>query len=157
MPFRRRGATIPKAKESRRLSIKLHRPMSSLQYGAVELQSQCTPPPRKEAVGEKQRALDFHTAKVLEAAQAGLSLFALPTSCTLQAPLLICGLNMCLLAQMTGCRFNLRDQAKQCGRDRIRLGISILKAFGTVWPLGMSTMNEAKVIAMNVLKIGEGR
>jgi hypothetical protein len=136
-----------------RLRVKLHRPLSSLKYSAVELQSTCTPPPRTDAVEEKQRALDFHTAKVLEAAQAGIHLFTLPISFTTLTPLLACGLNLCMLAQMAACRFNLRDQARQSGRDRVRLCMSVMKAFESIWPLGEATLKEAKIIAKDVLQV----
>jgi len=125
-----------------------------LRYSQIECRSTCAPPPdNKVSDDHQQRPFDFHTAKVLEAAQAGIGMFTLPSRFTSHSPILICGLNICLLAQLAACRFTLKGPAYEAARGRVRFGLSVLKTYGSIWPLGCSTLEETKAIALDILEL----
>ncbi|OBT83311.1 hypothetical protein VE02_07963 [Pseudogymnoascus sp. 03VT05] len=135
------------------LKVYLHRPRSQLAYGAVERNSRCAHPPSEKLVEEEQRAFDFHTTKVLEAAEAGTGLFTLPSSFTTHSPLTVCGLTLLILAQMSACRFKLKGAEYKAARDRVRLGLGAIKVLGKVWPIGDVTVAEIQTIARDVLSL----
>lgn len=136
-----------------RLKVYLHRPRSQLAYGSVERNSRCAHPPSEKLVEDDQRAFDFHTTKVLEAAEAGTGLFTLPSSFTTHSPLAICGLTLLILAQMSACRFKLKGAEYKAARDRVRLGLGAIKVLGKVWPIGHVTVGEIQTIARDVLSL----
>ncbi|KFY69115.1 hypothetical protein V496_00494 [Pseudogymnoascus sp. VKM F-4515 (FW-2607)] len=135
------------------LKVYLHRPRSQLAYGAIERSSRCAHPPSEKLIEEQQRAFDFHTTKVLEAAEAGTGLFTLPIAFIRHSPLSICGLTILLLAQMSACRFKLKGAEYKAARDRVRLGLGAIKALGEVWPIGQVTVGEIQTIARDVLSL----
>lgn len=136
-----------------RLKVYLHRPRSQLAYGAIERSSRCAQPPSEKLIEEEQRAFDFHTTKVLEAAEAGTGLFTLPIAFIRHSPLAICGLTLLLLAQMSACRFKLKGAEYKAARDRVRLGLGAIKALGEIWPIGQVTVREIQTIARDVLSL----
>jgi hypothetical protein len=119
----------------------------------MECVSECAPPPPEQLGDDRQRSYDFHTTKILEAANAAIDLFALPSPVFMHTPLVICGLTLSILAQISACTFVLKGAAYVAGRDRVRLGLGAVKEFGEVWPLGRKTMKEVKVIAREVLSL----
>ncbi|OBT42480.1 hypothetical protein VE00_07952 [Pseudogymnoascus sp. WSF 3629] len=135
------------------LKVYLHRPRSQLAYGSVERNSRCAHPPSEKLVEDEQRDFDFHTTKVLEAAEAGTGLFTLPSSFTTHSPLAICGLTLLILAQMSACRFKLKGAEYKAARDRVRLGLGAIKVLGKVWPIGHVTVGEIQTIARDVLSL----
>lgn len=135
-----------------RLKVYLHRPRSQLSYYAIEYTSKCTPPMSKELLEAQQRARDFHTTKVLEAAREGLGLFTLPGPFIAHSPLLICGLSLTLLAEISACRSQLKGDLYASSRERLRLGLGVLKAFGEVWGVGKRTRGEIQNIAREMLR-----
>ena len=94
--------------------------------------SKCTPPNNEALLEEQQRVRDFHTTKVLEAAREGIGLFTLPGPCIAHSPLLICGVSLTLLAEISACRSQLHGDRHAAGRERVRLGLGVLKAYGKV-------------------------
>lgn len=136
-----------------RLKVYLHRPRSQLAYGSIERSSRCAPPPSEKHVQDEQRSFDFHTTKVLEAAEAGTGLFTLPSPFTTHSPLAICGLTLLILAQMSACRFKLKGTEYKAARDRVRLGLGAIKVLGEVWAIGHVTVGEIQVIARDVLSL----
>jgi hypothetical protein len=135
------------------LKVYLHRPRSRLAYSAVECVSECAPPPPEQPGDDRQRSYDFHTTKILEAANAAIDLFALPSPVVLHTPLVICGLTLAILAQISACNFVLKGADYVAGRDRVRLGLGAVKEFSEVWPVACKTMKEVKVIAREVLSV----
>lgn len=133
------------------LTVYLHRPRSQLAYCPVENTSKCAPPPSEISLEDQQRAYDFHTTKTLEAAGAGIGLFTLPTPFVYHSPLIICGLTLCILANISACRFKLTGSAYTAARDRVRLGMGAIKALGRVWTVGAVTVKELQVIARETL------
>lgn len=136
-----------------RLKVYLHRPRSQLAYGSIEQNSRCAPPPSEKLVDEEQRSFDFHTTKVLEAAEAGTGLFTLPSAFTTHSPLAICGLTLLILAQISACRFKLKGAEYKAARDRVRLGLGAIKVLGEVWTIGRITVSEIQTIAREVLSL----
>ncbi|KAI9679757.1 MAG: hypothetical protein M1817_004771 [Caeruleum heppii] len=94
---------------------------------------------------------DIHTTKALEAAQAGLGLFTLPGPFIMHTPLVLCGLTLSMLAQISACTYVLSGMEYSKARDRVRLGLGVVKAFAEVWPLGGKAVNEVRTIATAVL------
>ena len=136
-----------------RLKVFLHRPLSQLGYSLIESTSKCAPPPSDKSTAKRHRAYDLHTSKVLEAAEAGIGIFTLPGPFTTHTPLVICGLTLCLLAQISACRFILKGPAYTAGRDRVRLGLAAIKVLGEVWTIGANTVKEVQAIAREVLSL----
>jgi hypothetical protein len=135
------------------LKVYLHRPRSRLAYSPMECVSECAPPPQEQPGDDRQRSYDFHTAKILEAANAAIDLFALPSPVVMHTPLVICGLTLAILAQISACTFVLKGADYVAGRDRVRLGLGAVKEFSEVWPVGRKTMKEVKAIAREVLSL----
>lgn len=92
----------------------------------------------------------MHTKKTLDAADAAISLYALPSPILFHSPLGLCGIALSLLAQLSGCCYVLHDVEWKAVRDRIRLGLGCLKAFGEVWQASRRTERETKEIARGV-------
>jgi hypothetical protein len=136
-----------------RLKVSLHRPRSQLAYGPIERISKCAPPPCDKSVAEQQRAYDFHTTKVLEASEAGIGLFTLPSPFIKHTPLVICGVTLSILAQISACRFKLKGPRYTAARDRVRLGLRAIKILGEVWAIGHITVREIQNIALETLSL----
>ena len=119
----------------------------------MECVSECAPPPPEQPGDDRQRSYDFHTTKILGAANAAIDLFALPSPVVMHTPLVICGLTLAILAQISACTFVLKDADYVAGRDRVRLGLGAVKEFGEVWPVGRKSVKEVKVIAREVLSL----
>jgi hypothetical protein len=134
-----------------RLRVYLHRPRSQLSYCAIEYVSKCTPPENEALLEEQQRIRDFHTTKVLEAAREGLGLFTLPGSCIAHSPMLICGVSLILLAEISACRSQVHGDRYAAARERVRLGLGVLKVYGKVWKVGNRTLTEIQAIAREML------
>jgi hypothetical protein len=133
--------------------VYLHRPRSQLTYGSVERTSKCAPPPSEKSVEEQQRAYDFHTTKVLEASESAIGLFTLPAPFLKRTPLVICSLTLSLLAQIAACRLRLKGVVYTAARDRIRLGLGVIKTLGEVWPVAQKTVKEVQIIARETLSV----
>ena len=129
-----------------RLKVFLHRPLSQLGYSLIESTSKCAPSSSKKSTAERQRAYDSHTSKVLEAAEADIDIFTLSGSFITHTSLIICGLTLCLLAQISACRFKLKGPAYTADRDRVRLRLTAIKVLGEVWIIGVNTVKEVQVI-----------
>lgn len=135
------------------MKVYLHRPRSQLAYGPIERISKCAPPPCEKSVAEQQRAFDFHTTKVLEAADAGIGLFTLPSPFITHTPLVICGLTLSILAQISACCFKLKGAKYTAARDRVRLGLRAIKTLGDVWTIGHISATEIQNIARESLSL----
>ncbi|KIN00207.1 hypothetical protein OIDMADRAFT_164438 [Oidiodendron maius Zn] len=133
--------------------VYLHRPRSLLTYGSVEQTSKCAPPPSEKSVEEQQRAYDFHTTKVLQASESAIGLFTLPTTFLKHTPLVICSMTLLLLAQIAACRLKLKGLVYNAARDRIRLGLGVIKTMGEVWPVAQKTVKEVQIIARETLSL----
>ena len=133
--------------------VYLHRPRSQLTYGSIEQTSKCAPPPSEKSVEEQQRAYDFHTTKVLQASESAIGLFTLPTPFLKHTPLVICSMTLSLLAQIAACRLKLKGLLYNAARDRIRLGLGVIKTMGEVWPVAQKTLKEVQIIARETLSL----
>lgn len=138
------------------LKVYLHRPRSQLGYCSIERTSKCAPPPTEKSLVDQQRAYDFHTTKVLEAVADAIGLFTVPTPFVSHSPLLICALTVSILAQLSACRFKLTGTAYEAARDRVRLGLGVIKAFSEVWAVGIATVKELQIIAREMLRLDNG-
>lgn len=99
----------------------------------------------------------FHTYKTLESLEALLGMITLPASILKHTPLIICGLAMAIMGQISACILVLEDNKILEARERIRLGIGALKVFTEVWPLAKKTIVEMKAIARELLNIRNAR
>ena len=135
------------------LKVYLHRPRSQLFYSPVERVSKCATPPLGASIAEQQGAYDLHTAKALEASEVGIGLFTLPGPIIKHTPMVICALTMSILAQLSACRLKLRGAEYTACRNRVRLGLGVIKAFGETWPIGRITVKELQVIARDTLSL----
>ena len=71
--------------------------------------------------------------------------------------MVICGVVLAVLAQLSACSYVLQDAEYEAARNRIRLGIGTLKEFGKTWPVGNQSLIEVKGIAREVFAIAEAK
>jgi len=91
--------------------------------------SQCAPPPPlKENTGSEDRTYWLHTKKTIDAAEAAISLYALPIPLLQHTPIGICGVALITLANLSACAFTLQGPEWHRARVRIRLGLGTLKS-----------------------------
>ncbi len=90
----------------------------------------------------------FHTVKTIEAVKASLGLFKLPSSLMKHSPLVICALALAIMAEVSA-HNNVLNQEPACleARERVRLGLGVLKTYDTTWQLGRRSMSEVKAVA----------
>ena len=67
--------------------------------------------------------------------------------------MMICGLALSTLANLSACAYILSGSEWYKTRDRIRLGLGGLKAFGEVWASSRRTERETKKIARDVFAL----
>lgn len=103
-----------------------------------------------QPTGEEDKTCWIHTKKTLEAAEAVTNLYALPCHIANHTPLGVCGLTLATLANLSACSYVLSGPEWYRARDRVRLGLGGLKAFGEVWALGRRTEKETKMIARSI-------
>ncbi|TAQ84187.1 hypothetical protein B7494_g7482 [Chlorociboria aeruginascens] len=133
------------------LLITIHRPLSRLFQSPAESLSRCVPPPiTKENNGSNERAYWLHTKKTLEAAEAAVNLFALPSPILLHTPLGSCGVTRATLAHLSACAYIHSGNEWNTTRDRIRLGLGTLKTFGEVWSMSRRIEKDLKKVARSV-------
>lgn len=140
--------------DENRLLVFIHRPLSRLYHSPIEQISSCAPPPLPhQLTGEEDRTYWLHTKKTLEAAEAAINLYTLPCPILSHTPLGICGLALSTLANLSACAYILTGPEWYRTRDRIRLGLGGLKAFGEVWAVSRRTEKETKMIARSVFAL----
>jgi hypothetical protein len=116
----------------------------------MEKISHCAPPPPDHDTTNEDKTYWLHTKKTLEAAEAAVNLYALPTSIINHTPLGICGIVLSTLANLSACAYILTGSEWYRTRDRIRLGLGCLKTFSEVWEVSRWTEKETKKIARTV-------
>jgi hypothetical protein len=131
----------------------LHRPHSRLLYSNIETQSKCTPPPSARQTRAMQKSIAVHTAKALEAIEATIILFTLPSPYLKHSPIVTCALALAIMAQVSACNHVLDGPAFKLGRERIRLGLGALKAQVNYWGLAKRSVREVVGVARELLSI----
>lgn len=133
------------------LLVHIHRPLSRLYHSPIEKVSHCAPPPPDHnTTSIEDKTYWLHTKKTLEAAEAAINLYALPTSIINHTPLGICGIVLSTLANLSACAYILTGSEWYRTRDRVRLGLGCLKTFSEVWEVSRWTEKETKKIARTV-------
>ena len=141
-----------------RIQVYLHRPRSRLLHSPVEALAKCAPISPPEAIPPaRQQIYMLSTRKALSAAEAALRIFTLPTPLVNHTPLVICGVALSILAQLSACSHVLHGAEYEAARNRIRLGIGTLREYGRTWPVGTQTLGEIKMIAREVFAQAEER
>jgi hypothetical protein len=97
----------------------------------------------------------MHTAKALEAIEASIMLFALPSPHIKHSPLVTCSLALAVMAQVSSCNNVLKpgSEVYAASRDRIRLGLGALKAQVSAWGLAKRSVKEVASVARELLSI----
>lgn len=97
----------------------------------------------------------MHTAKALEAIEASIMLFTLPSPHIKHSPLVTCSLALAVMAQVSSCNHVLKPGSEMydASRDRIRLGLGALKAQVSAWGLAKRSMKEVASVARELLSI----
>jgi hypothetical protein len=97
----------------------------------------------------------MHTAKALEAIEASIMLFALPSPHIKHSPLVTCSLALAVMAQVSSCNHVLKpgSEVYAASRDRIRLGLGALKAQVSAWGLAKRSVKEVASVARELLCI----
>ncbi|TVY28318.1 hypothetical protein LHYA1_G003698 [Lachnellula hyalina] len=136
------------------LLIFIHRPLSRLAHSPIEKISRCAPPPSSLTSPPNPRTLWLHTRKTILAAETAIDLLALPCPLLNHTPLSACSFTLTTLACLSACCYVLEGQEWLRMRDRVRLGLGGLKAFGEVWGTSRRTEGETKRIARAVFEAG---
>ncbi|KAH6682468.1 hypothetical protein B0J14DRAFT_123063 [Halenospora varia] len=135
----------------------IHRPHSHLLYSSVETQSKCTPPSSLRQTRALRKSIALHTAKSLEAIEAAIMMFALPSPHIKHSPIATCALALAVMAQVSTCnhvpQIPGKENAYEEGRARIRLGLGVLKAQMALWGMAKRSVREVAGVARCLLGI----
>lgn len=136
-----------------REKLMLHRPYSRLYYSLVETQSVCTPPYVLPNFAPTSRDEPIHTAKCLEAIESVAKLLAIPMTHKKHSPLFSCALALIVMGQASACNYVFEHGSPDYlrNRERIRLGLGIMKTQASHWGLARRSITEIKRIASNLL------
>jgi hypothetical protein len=93
----------------------------------------------------------------LDAAKRAIDIFTLPMPLVNHTPMVVCGVVLSVLAQLSACSYVLQGAEYEVARNRIRLGIGTLKEYGKIWPLGQQSLVEVKSIAREVFSMATTR
>lgn len=131
--------------------IGFHRPLSDLKFNAVEDISSCAREPAPN--GPTPEHINVHTVRVLRAAEAQVSLMALPSRPFNHTPFCTCMISEGTLALLSACKFLLRGTELAITRDQIRLTIGCLKSVAEIWPRTARNVSQIQTIARHVLSV----
>lgn len=128
----------------------MHRPFSSLKYGAEEMNTEAflSPTPFVMPPGSGRNA---HTARALKAVEMQTKLLAIPCAVEKHNVFTMCICAQLAAVQVSACNNLLEDKALSIARDRVRLSIGFLNAMGSIWPLGKKMAKEVRAIARSNL------
>lgn len=140
------------------IQVHAHRLRSRLLHSPIEDTAKCAPPPPPFDVPTPMRqSFWLSTKKTLDAAENAINLFTLPTPLANHTPMVVCGVVLSILAQLSACSFVLQDAQYENARDRIRLGIGALKEYGKIWQVGQQSLVEVKSIAREIFATAASR
>lgn len=71
--------------------------------------------------------------------------------------MIVCGVVLSILAQLSACSYVLQGTQYDTARNRIRLGIGTLKEYGKIWQVGHQSLVEVKNIAREVFAMAASR
>jgi hypothetical protein len=131
-------------------TVYLHRPRSHLAMSAVPDDTSCTP---ARSYAFPVRALEFHTAKAIRAADTISKLLTLPTPLIRHTPFLTCVITMAAIVHLSACSFILYGDQGTLAKERIRLSIGALKTLDEVWPVAGQVLNQVKGVAREVFAL----
>ena len=99
------------------------------------------------------KSVIFHTTKALEAVEAVFELFALPSTYLKHSPIVTCSLALIIMAQVSACNhvFPQGDNSYIANRERVRMGLGLLKSHEKYWRMARRLANEVKGIARQLL------
>ncbi|GAT21923.1 C6 zinc finger domain protein [Aspergillus luchuensis] len=141
-------------KANARSTVGLHRPLSALNFNAIENVSSCArKPPRDTPTPD---LVNVHTLRVLRAVEAQVRLLALPAPRFHHTPFTTCMVSGGILALLSACRIFLKGKDLAIARDQIRMALGSLKVLGEVWPRTVRNVGEIQTIARCVLGLGQG-
>ncbi|KAL2396630.1 C6 finger domain transcription factor iacK [Exophiala dermatitidis] len=129
-------------------AISLHRPRSSLTFIRNHYRTTCT---RSEAAGLPALAYSSHTAKALRAANNIISLATVQHSMSYAPPVLVCGITTAATVHLPA--YGLIDRPDQAIaiKERLKVAISALAAFGEIWPRANIAKGQVATFAREVL------
>ncbi|KIW15417.1 hypothetical protein PV08_05463 [Exophiala spinifera] len=129
-------------------AISLHRPRSSLTFIRNHYRTTCT---RAEAAGLPALAYSSHTAKALRAANNIISLATVQHSMSYAPPVLVCGITTAATVHLPA--YGLIDRPDQATaiKERLKVAISALAAFGEIWPRANIAKGQVARFAREVL------
>jgi len=93
----------------------------------------------------------------MDAAEKAINIFTLPGSLLKHTPMVVCGVVLSILAELSACCYILQGDPNEASRNRIRLGIGTLKEYGKAWPVGHQSLTEVKSIAREVFAMAASR
>ena len=135
------------------VAIHLHRPRSALHYTTMELlSSRYAPPLPAEVIPAQEAQPDRHTTAAIRASKAFVDLLAAPSSPTAHTPFVMCMGSMAIVTHLSACEYRLRGPEFEHARDRVRVFLGVLRAFGGVWPQAAKWGQEIRMMARTVFE-----
>lgn len=109
----------------------------------------------EQETGTEARILWLHTRKTLNAVNALMSLYTLPTTLSHHSPTSMHAIRRAVLAQLAACRYLEGKDESRTGRDLARLALGCLKNLGEVWALSARFEKEIRGIARHVFGLSK--
>ncbi|KAF2175573.1 hypothetical protein K469DRAFT_724074 [Zopfia rhizophila CBS 207.26] len=132
------------------ITTTIHRPFSSLTYSIDELSTESFISP-VTFVEPLRQGKSAHTARALKATEMQTKLLAIPCSIEHHNLFTMCIMACLCTAQIAACNILLEDRALSIARDRVRLSIGALNAFGNFWPHAKKMAREVRRVARGTL------
>lgn len=117
----------------------------------MEAGSRCTPNAQTRA---SRKSMTLHTTKTLQAIEAAFQLFTLPSPDLRHSPIVTCSLALFIMAQVSACTHVFRPgkNGHVDNRQKIRLGLGVLKRYKKYWLTAQRSENEVKGLAKQLLE-----
>jgi hypothetical protein len=131
----------------------MHRCLSTCLYDPIEAVSSCAPPPPPDTLPVHFQDAPMHTAKILQAAEKLTNMLTMPVSMAKHTPFSICMIATTIIGYLSACKYTLKDEKLNLARERIRVAMGALDAFGEVWLGAKRTATEVKTVAHHMLNL----
>jgi len=128
-------------------NVMLHRPRSNLAFASVQGETTCT---RAIRYCVSHSAVDFHTTKAIDAANAISGLIKLPTLLLKHTPLFTCVITFAAIVHLSAYSLNSSNPEGVLTKGRIELSISALKQMREVWAMAGLVLQQVKEISREI-------
>ncbi|KAI9872172.1 MAG: hypothetical protein M1830_001998 [Pleopsidium flavum] len=125
----------------------IYAPRSNLAFASVQGETTCT---RAVRYCVSPSAVDFHTTKAIDAANAISGLIKLPTLLLNHSPLFTCVITFAAIVHLSAYSLNSSNPEGVLTKGRIELSISALKQMREVWAIAGLVLQQVKEISREI-------